>query len=120
MSHQSLCARFLTILSSSMQNNVLKIELQVEVFEAEEQYVSRISQLINKTNQFNVTTRRYSEERIKEFEDTDEFFTVQIGLSDKFGDNGTIGVVQNRPILTPGVPNMACSLATARSQAATS
>jgi FkbH-like protein len=53
----------------------------------------RITQLINKTNQFNVTTRRYTEQQVAALEGSSEHFTLQVSLRDKFGDNGMIAVV---------------------------
>lgn len=53
----------------------------------------RITQLINKTNQFNFTNRRYNEAQILAFEKASNFITLQIGLEDRFGDNGIISVV---------------------------
>jgi FkbH-like protein len=54
---------------------------------------ARISQLINKSNQFNLTSRRYSEREVATFQNDPDFFTLQVRLSDTFGDNGMIGVV---------------------------
>ena len=53
----------------------------------------RISQLINKTNQFNLTTRRYSESQVRGFEESAQGLTLQIRLADRFGDNGMISVI---------------------------
>jgi FkbH-like protein len=53
----------------------------------------RIAQLINKTNQFNLTTRRYSEAEVAAFETDPATITVQARLADRFGDLGMIGVV---------------------------
>ncbi len=53
----------------------------------------RIAQLINKTNQFNLTTRRYTEADVATFEDDESIFTLQVRLEDKFGDLGMIGMV---------------------------
>jgi FkbH-like protein len=58
---------------------------------------ARISQLINKSNQFNLTTRRYSEADVAAAEDDPSVFTLQVRLSDSFGDNGMISVVICRP-----------------------
>ncbi|HEX5274973.1 MAG TPA: HAD-IIIC family phosphatase [Candidatus Rubrimentiphilum sp.] len=58
---------------------------------------SRIAQLINKSNQFNLTTRRYTELDIEAMEHDVAVFTLQVRLSDAFGDNGMIGVVICRP-----------------------
>lgn len=54
---------------------------------------SRIHQLINKTNQFNLTTRRYSEPEVEQMERDPKCWTLQVRLLDRFGDNGMIGVV---------------------------
>ncbi|MBS0366446.1 MAG: HAD family hydrolase [Proteobacteria bacterium] len=53
----------------------------------------RITQLINKTNQFNVTTPRYTEQQVAGFQESAHHYTLQVRLTDKFGDNGMIGVV---------------------------
>ena len=58
---------------------------------------ARISQLINKSNQFNLTTRRYSEADVAAAEAEPGVFTLQVRLIDAFGDNGMIGVVICRP-----------------------
>ncbi len=58
---------------------------------------SRIAQLINKSNQFNLTTRRYDEAAVEAAEADPAVFTLQVRLSDTFGDNGMISVVICRP-----------------------
>jgi FkbH-like protein len=54
---------------------------------------ARICQLINKSNQFNLTTRRYTESEIRALEQDASAFTLQVRLKDRFGDNGMISVV---------------------------
>lgn len=54
---------------------------------------ARIAQLVNRSNQFNLTTRRHDEAAIAAFETRPDAFTLQIRLADRFGDNGMIGVV---------------------------
>jgi FkbH-like protein len=54
---------------------------------------ARIAQLVNKTNQFNLTTRRYTEAEVALMETDPRVFGIQIRLQDRFGDNGMIGVV---------------------------
>lgn len=58
---------------------------------------ARISQLINKSNQFNLTTQRYSEADVAAAEDERDVLTLQVRLTDRFGDNGMISVVICRP-----------------------
>jgi FkbH-like protein len=53
----------------------------------------RITQLIAKSNQFNLTTRRYSEAEVAAFETDSDAVTVQVRLEDMFGDNGMIAIV---------------------------
>jgi FkbH-like protein len=53
----------------------------------------RIAQLINKSNQFNLTTRRYSESEVEAFEGDPTKFCLQVRLADRFGDNGMISVI---------------------------
>ena len=62
----------------------------------------RITQLINKSNQFNLTTRRYTEEEVAAAEADEQVFTLQIRLTDAFGDNGMISVI----IVRPGAPGV--------------
>ena len=54
---------------------------------------ARIAQLIGKSNQFNLTTRRRSEAEVAEIEESDDYIGLQFRLSDAFGDNGMISVV---------------------------
>jgi FkbH-like protein len=58
---------------------------------------ARIVQLINKSNQYNLTTRRYTDPEIAETESDAGVFTMQVRLADIFGDNGMISVVICRP-----------------------
>jgi FkbH-like protein len=58
---------------------------------------ARIVQLINKSNQYNLTTRRYTDPEVTEAENDPEVFTLQVRLADVFGDNGMISVVICRP-----------------------
>ena len=52
----------------------------------------RVSQLINKSNQFNLTTHRYSEAEVEAAERDPARHAIQVRLVDRFGDNGIIGV----------------------------
>lgn len=63
---------------------------------------ARIVQLINKSNQYNLTTRRYTYPEVVEAEESHGVFTLQVRLADIFGDNGMISVVICR-LTEPGV-----------------
>ena len=56
-------------------------------------YMDRIAQLSNKSNQFNLTTRRYTRAEIEEIADSDDYIELYGKLVDKFGDNGVVSVV---------------------------
>ncbi len=69
----------------------LEMQLTLSPFDATGR--QRITQLINKTNQFNLTTKRYTETEIKSMEQDKTLFTLQARLSDRFGDTGMISIV---------------------------
>jgi FkbH-like protein len=58
---------------------------------------ARIVQLINKTNQFNTTTRRYASEEVSQLMDDPDSLTLQFRLLDRLGDNGLISTMILRP-----------------------
>jgi FkbH-like protein len=60
--------------------------------------LARTTQLINKTNQFNLTTRRYSEDEVAAVMNDPAAFGLQLRLLDRFGDNGIIGIVIGRRV----------------------
>jgi FkbH-like protein len=58
--------------------------------------LQRIVQLINKSNQFNLTTRRYTDEDVIAVMADPDAFGLQLRLLDRFGDNGVIAIVIGR------------------------
>lgn len=56
-------------------------------------YMARIAQLTNKSNQFNLTTKRCSQADIESFAGNPDYITLYGKLNDKFGDNGVVSVV---------------------------
>jgi FkbH-like protein len=54
---------------------------------------ARVTQLINKSNQFNLVTRRLTETEVEALEADPSVITIQAKLSDRFGDMGLISVV---------------------------
>ena len=59
-------------------------------------YLERITQLINKTNQFNLTTKRYTAAEIESIARDTGFVTLYGRLADRFGDNGLVSVMIGR------------------------
>ena len=73
-------------------NEFLKqMNIEVNVQKANNFTIPRISQLTLKTNQFNLTTRRYQEEEILKFSSSEDKIVECVQVSDKFGDNGITG-----------------------------
>lgn len=56
-------------------------------------FMARIAQLTNKSNQFNLTTKRYTQTEIEEVAASEKYITLYGKLIDKFGDNGVVSVV---------------------------
>jgi FkbH-like protein len=56
-------------------------------------HLSRITQLINKTNQFHLTNTRYNENQIMELAQHDNSYVLYFKLNDDIGDNGLVSVV---------------------------
>ena len=63
--------------------------------------LSRAAQLVNKSNQFNLTTRRYSEAELEKLIANPDVVAMCFRLRDRFGDNGLISVILSRATITP-------------------
>jgi FkbH-like protein len=77
----------------SLKDFLASLNLEVEVFINETSQIERISQLTQKTNQFNLTTKRYTESQISFFINDDSFDVFSFSVNDKFGQNGLTAVV---------------------------
>ena len=69
----------------------LRMTAEIKAFSSEN--FSRISQLTNKSNQFNLTTKRCTVGDIESFASDDRFITLSGALSDRFGDNGIVSLI---------------------------
>jgi FkbH-like protein len=68
------------------------LDIRVAIEEANGFTLPRIAQLTQKTNQMNLTTRRYTEPDIQSFIDDPACHVFSVSSKDRFGDNGIIGV----------------------------
>ena len=68
------------------------LETRVTISENDESQIPRVAQLTQKTNQFNLTTKRYTENDISGFMSGNSS-VLTIDVSDKFGDSGVTGVI---------------------------
>jgi len=74
-------------------NKFLKqMDIEVKIKKADSFSIPRISQLTLKTNQFNLTTKRYQQNDISSFTKNDQNIVECVEVTDKFGNNGITGV----------------------------
>ena len=69
-----------------------QLDIKIQIKKADDFTIPRISQLTLKTNQFNLTTKRYQEEDIRDFTKSKDMIVECVHAADKFGDNGITGV----------------------------
>jgi FkbH-like protein len=72
------------------------LEQEAEIAPVSPATLARVAQLTQKTNQFNLTTRRYTEQQIAELSARPEWRAFSIKVRDRFGDHGLVGVAMTR------------------------
>lgn len=72
---------------------LLSLDMNAEIKPFVPAYMTRIAQLTNKSNQFNLTTKRCSQADIEGYAKNPAYITLYGRLADKFGDNGVVSVV---------------------------
>tara|TARA_B100001142_G_scaffold233065_1_gene231365 strand:+ start:472 stop:2247 length:1776 start_codon:yes stop_codon:yes gene_type:complete len=84
----------------SYDDFLVSLEMTAEIKPFSSIYLDRITQLTNKTNQFNLTTKRYTGGEIQNISTSEEYIKIYGKLADKYGDNGliavSIGNIKNR------------------------
>lgn len=83
----------------STEEYIQSLEIKVKMKLNDIDNLSRLSQLTQKTNQFNLTTRRYTETEMEHFLNDKDHFVFSCAVSDKFGDSGITVLA----IVKPGV-----------------
>lgn len=78
------------------ENYLLSLDMRAVIRPFEAVYMARIAQLTNKSNQFNLTTRRFTQNDIEAMAADERFLTLYGKLMDRFGDNGVVSVVIGR------------------------
>ncbi len=81
------------ITSQNIEDYLKYLEMEVIINYADDFTIPRISQLTQKTNQFNLTTKRYSESIIKKYSKSSDINVFYLRIKDRFGDMGIVGVV---------------------------
>ena len=78
---------------SSYSEFLKSLDMKAKISHFDKKYYNRISQLTNKSNQFNLTTKRYSVEDIDNISSNENYITLYGKLTDKFGDNGIVSLL---------------------------
>jgi FkbH-like protein len=81
-----------------LSDYLASLEMEITFGGFDTNSLGRIEQLINKSNQFNLTTKRYTRNEISEMVTDPAVFPLQVRLRDRFGDNGMISVVICRDV----------------------
>jgi FkbH-like protein len=77
---------------NDIEDYLASLDLRITLYQNDKSVVPRMSQMSQKTNQFNLTTKRYTETDIQNFVENQKFELFAISVSDKFGDNGITGL----------------------------
>lgn len=77
---------------ASIDEYLASLELKVNVFWQDEVSISRASQITQKTNQFNLTTRRYTEVDIQSMLDDPVYILAVFSVADRYGNYGVTGM----------------------------
>jgi FkbH-like protein len=68
------------------------LDLKIDVFAVQRQHLARVTQLINKTNQFNLTTVRRTQDEVEALTTSADALVLGMDIKDKYGDYGLVGV----------------------------
>lgn len=82
---------------ADLDTYLYSLDMQLDVIPADEHNLPRIAQMTQKTNQFNLTTRRYAEADVQQFLDKG-WHIYCMNVSDRFGDNGITGTIFLEPV----------------------
>lgn len=79
--------------SLNLDDYIAKLEMVADIHRMRDSEIERVVQLINKTNQFNVTTKRYTKAEIETIAEDANNTIYVVCSSDKYGDSGLISVI---------------------------
>jgi FkbH-like protein len=79
--------------ASDVGSFLASLAMRMTIAPIDELNIERATQLINKSNQFNLTTRRYTLTQLRELAESSDWRTLTFSLRDTLGDNGLISVL---------------------------
>lgn len=78
---------------ATYEEYLLSLNMVCSIHDISVENIERVTQLINKTNQFNLTTKRYTQNEVQSFINDDTQIAFCASLADKFGSNGIVSVL---------------------------
>ena len=78
---------------TNLDDYLASLELKATISPVKNDQIARVAQLTQKTNQFNLTTRRYSEKEITIFANDQRYTIYTLSVMDKYGNSGLTGVL---------------------------
>lgn len=79
--------------SLNLDEYISRLEIKVDIHRIRQEEFVRAAQLCNKTNQFNVTTKRYAQNELEKIAENPENRIYVVYASDKYGDSGLISLI---------------------------
>ena len=79
--------------ASNVEEYLTNLEIEVDIHFMREEEERRVVQLLHKTNQFNTTTKRYTEKEVHELGESPDSAVVTAYMTDRFGEEGLIAVM---------------------------
>jgi FkbH-like protein len=78
--------------AGSREDFYRSLEQEAEITPVHTLTLGRMAQLTQKTNQFNLTTKRYTDQQIEELARRPDWQVLSIKVRDRYADNGLVGV----------------------------
>jgi FkbH-like protein len=92
--------------ATSLEDYLGSLQMRAAVRPIDEADMQRVVQLLAKTNQFNLTTRRHTAEKVRELIRRERTIGVTLRLRDRFGDYGLVAVVIAVPLEDTTIPTL--------------
>lgn len=77
----------------NLDDYIARLEIQLDIHPMRPNELERVAQLVNKTNQFNLTAKRYSRTEIEKLAKDDNYQIYVVYAKDKYGDSGLVSVL---------------------------
>lgn len=77
----------------NLEDYLKSLEIELSITLADDSLIPRLSQLTKRTNQFNLTTKRYSESEISFFHKSASWDILSLSYKDRFGESGLTGLL---------------------------